>query len=117
MTAALASGDPDGVVRAADDGAKHDAEHNGGKRLNDYALRKVALYAKRGDFDAVEREFDAMLDRAPDDGNLYVKAAETMLSAKQGPRAAKYAERGMAKGNRDLAAACRELLEAAKRYA
>ncbi len=116
MTAALASGDPDGVVRAADDGAKHDAEHNGGKRLNDYALRKVALYAKRGDFDAVEREFDAMLDRAPDDGNLYVKAAETMLSAKQGARAAKYAERGMAKGNRDLAAACRELLEAAKRY-
>ncbi len=117
MTAALASGDPDGVVRAADDGARHDAEHNGGKRLNDYALRKVALYAKRGDFDAVEREFDAMLDRAPDDGNLYVKAAETMLSAKQGARAAKYAERGMAKGNRDLAAACRELLEAAKRYA
>lgn len=117
MTAALASGDPDGVVRAADDGAKHDAEHNDGKRLNDYALRKVALYAKRGDFDAVDREFDAMLDRNPDDGNLYVKAAETMLSAKQGARAAKYAERGMAKGNRDLAAACRELLEAAKRYA
>ncbi len=116
MTAALASGDADGVVRVADDGARYDAEQNGGKRQNDYALRKVALYSKRGDFDAVEREFDAMLDRAPNDGNLYVKAAETMLGAKQGARAAKYAERGMAKGNRDLAAACRELLDAAKRF-
>jgi tetratricopeptide (TPR) repeat protein len=116
MTAALASGDADGVVRVAEDGAKHDAEHNGGKRLNDYSLRKVALFAKRNDFDNVEREFDAMIDRSPNDGNLYVKAAETMLSAKQGARAAKFAERGMAKGNRDLSAACKELLEAAKRY-
>ena len=39
-----------------------------------------------------------------------------MLGAKQGARAAKFAERGMSKGNRDLQAACKELLEAAKRY-
>lgn len=116
MTAALASGDTDGVFRVADDAAKHDTEFNGGKRVNDYALRKVALLVKKSDFDGAEREFDAMLDRSPNDGNLYVKAAETMLSAKQGARAAKFAERGMAKGNRDLQAACKELLEAAKRY-
>lgn len=116
MTAALASGDIDGVFRIAEDGAKHDSEHNAGKRLNDYSLRKAAIMLKRSDFDGAEREFDAMLDRSPNDGNIYVKAAEAMLGAKQGARAAKYADRGMQLGNRDLQAACRELLEAAKRY-
>lgn len=116
MTAALAGGDADSVFRIADEGAKYDSEYNSGKRLNDYGLRKVALLMKRSDFDGAEREFDALLDRSPNDGNLYVKAAEAMLGAKQGARAAKFAERGMSKGNRDLQAACKELLEAAIRY-
>jgi tetratricopeptide (TPR) repeat protein len=116
MTAALASGDIPEVLRIADEGSRVDSEFNSGRRFNDYALRKVAISLKRGDFDGVEREFDAMLERSPNDGNLYVKAAETLLGAKQGSRAARYAERGIARGNRDLAAACKDLLEAAKRY-
>jgi tetratricopeptide (TPR) repeat protein len=121
MTAALASGDTAEVLRVADDGSRYDAANNDGRRFNDYALRKVAVLAKKGDFDAVEAEYNAILDRTPADGNMYVKAAETMLGAKQGKRAATFAERGLAKGreqgNRDLQAACNELLDAAKRYA
>ncbi len=117
MTAALASGDLDSVFNIADDGARYDAESNHGKRLNDYSLRKIALLIKKSDFDRVEQEFDQMIGRNPSDGNVYVKAAETFLSAKQGARAKKYAEKGMSIGNRDLSAACKELLAAAERYA
>lgn len=121
MTAALSSGDTAEVIRVANQGSQFDREHNDGKRYNDYALRKVAILSKKGDFDAVEQEFNAVLERSPNDGNLYVKAAETFLGAKQGARAKAFAERGLAKGkeqgNRDLQAACSELLDAAKRYA
>ncbi|QEL18929.1 SEC-C domain-containing protein [Limnoglobus roseus] len=120
MTAALSSGDTGEVVRVANEGSQYDSEHNAGKRFNDYALRKIAVLAKKGEYEAVEQEYNTILDRTPNDGNLYVKAAETFLGAKQGSRAKGFAERGLAKGkeqgNRDLQAACGELLDAAKRY-
>jgi tetratricopeptide (TPR) repeat protein len=120
MTGAQSEGHTADALRYADEGAKYDTEHNAGKRANEYGLRKAALYAKTGNADAAAAEFDAILDRNPDEGNLYVKAAEAMLGAKRGDKAAYFAEKGLAKaranGNRDLEGACRELADAAKRY-
>lgn len=120
MTGAQSEGNTAEAVKYADAGAAYDAEHNGGKRANEYGLRKAALYAKTGDADAAAAAFDAVIDRNPDEGNYYVKAAETMLGVRRGDKAAHFAEKGLAKarslGNRDLEAACLELAEAAKRY-
>lgn len=121
MTGAMSEGNPAEAVSAADQGAAFDAEHNSGKRANDYSLRKAAVHLKVGNPDAAAKEFDAVLERSPDDGNLYVKAAEAMLGAKQGAKAMAFAEKGVAAakrfGAKDLEGACRELAEAARRYA
>src|SRR5205814_5657495 len=120
MTGAQSEGNAAEALRLADEGARHDAEHNAGKRANDYALRKAALLLKSGDADAAAAEFEAVIGRSPGEGNYYVKAAEAMLGAKRGDKAAYFAEKGLAQaqasGNRDLEAACRELADAAKRY-
>jgi hypothetical protein len=120
MTGAQSEGDLPAALAHADAGAKYDAEHNAGRRANEYGLRKAALYTKKGDLDAAAAEFDAVIDRNPDEGNFYVKAAEAMLGARRGDKAGYFAEKGLAKarssGNRDLEGACRELAEAAKRY-
>ena len=121
MTGAVSEGKTDEAVRLAEEGAKYDADHNAGRRATEYGTRKAALFTKKGDTEAAAREFDALLERTPDEGNLYVKAAEAMLGAKNGAKAAYFAEKGLAKarslGSRDLEGACRELIEAAKRYA
>ena len=53
------------------------------------------------------------------EAKFYIGATETMLSAKRGDDALRFAEAGLAKarstGNRDLEGACLELSEAAKR--
>jgi hypothetical protein len=120
MTGAQSEGHTADALRYADEGAKYDGEYNAGKRANEYGLRKAALYTKTGNTDAAAAEFDAILDRHPDEGNFYVKAAEAMLGAKRGDKAAYFAEKGLAKaranGNRDLEGACRELADAARRY-
>jgi predicted Zn-dependent protease len=94
--------------------------NNGGKRGSEYGLRKAAVLLKAGKTDAAGSAFDAVIAANPADANLYVKAAEAMLSGKQGKKAAEFAERGLAvareAGNRDLAGACEELLAAGKKY-
>ena len=120
MTGALAEGNATEAIRIADAGTTYDAAHNEGKRANEFGMRLATLYLKTQQPDAAAKEFDAAIERNPDDGNLFVKAAEAMLSAKNGTLASRFAERGMAKakasGNRDLQGACGELLDAAKRY-
>ena len=81
---------------------------------------EVVFLQLYGDADGAAAAFDAVIERNPGEGNLYVKAAEAMLGAKRGDKAAYFAEKGLAQarssGNRDLEGACRELADAAKRY-
>ena len=120
MTAAVAEGHSAAAVQLARDGAAYDSTNNAGKRATEYGLRAAAVLLKSGDATAAASEFESLIARTPEDGNLYVKAAEAMLGAKQGQRAVAFAEQGLAKakefGSRDLEGACRELLNAAKRY-
>jgi tetratricopeptide (TPR) repeat protein len=119
MTGAVALGKPDEALKALKDGRVWDDAHNHGTRANEYGLRTAALLAKLGRHDESVEAFDEVIARNASDGNLYVKAAETMLSAKSGAKARYFAEKGLAKaksmGNRDLQGACEELLAAAKK--
>lgn len=119
MTGAVVLGQPDAAIKALADGRAWDAAHNSGQRANEYGLRSAALYAKLGRVDESVEEFDAVIDRNPNEGNLYVKAAETMLSIKNGAKARYFAEKGIARakttGQRDLQEACEDLLAAAKK--
>ena len=119
IAGATADGDPAAALKAADEGAKYDAEHNAGKRANEYGIQKAKLLARKGDHDAAAKEFDDLIARNPDEPKFYVTATEAMLSAKQGAKALHFAEQGLAKarssGNRDLQGACLELAEAARR--
>lgn len=116
---AIAEGDSAAALTLAEGGQAYDAEHNGGKRANEFGVRKAQLLAKTGNIDGAAAEFDALIDRNPDEPRFLVTAAEAMLSARQGPKALAFAERGLEKaresGNRDLEGACLELGEAAKR--
>lgn len=119
ITAAIAEGNAAEALKHAKDGATYDAAHNGGKRANEFAIRKAQLFAKTGDPESAVKEFDDLIARHPDEGKFYVTATESMLSARQGAKALAFAERGLAlarsSGNRDLEGACLELSAAAKR--
>jgi len=116
---ATADNDHEAALTLAEGGAEYDAAHNDGKRANEFGVRKAQLLAKTGKIDAAVAEFDALIDRTPDEPRFIVTAAETLLSARQGPQALRFAERGLEKaresGNRDLEGACLELSEAAKK--
>lgn len=119
MTGAVVLGKSDEALKALAEGTAWDASHNGAQRANEYGLRTAALHAKLGNVNDSVEAFDAVIDRNASEGNLYVKAAETMLSIKNGAKARYFAEKGIAKaknlGNRDLQGACEELLAAAKK--
>jgi hypothetical protein len=119
ISAAGSEGNHKDALAAVEGGLAYDAEHNGGKRANEFGLRAAQLQAKAGNPDAAAAAFDKLVERNPDEGRFYIAAVETMLSAKQGAKALAFAERGLEAaartGNRDLEGACRELSEAAKR--
>ncbi len=119
ISAATGEGNHKDALAAAEGGLAYDAEHNGGKRANEFGLRAAQLQAKTGNPDAAAAAFDKLIERNPDEGKFYITAVETMLSAKQGAKALAFAERGLETasrtGNRDLEGACRELSEAAKK--
>jgi len=119
IAAANADGDPAAALRHATAGAEYDAANNGGKRANEFGLQKARLLAKSGQGDGAVKEFMELIARNPDEPKFYIGATETMLSAKRGADALRFAEAGLAKarslGNRDLEGACLELSEAAKR--
>ena len=112
IAGAIAESDLATALKYATEGAAYDAAHNQGKRANEYAVRS-------GHPDAAEKSFDDLIARHPDEPKFYITATESMLSVKQGNRALKFAELGLAKakslGNRDLEAACHELADAARK--
>ena len=119
IAAANADGDSTAALQHAGAGAEYDAASNGGKRANEFGLQKARLLAKSGQPDSAVKEFMELIARNPDEAKFYISATETMLSAKRGSDALRFAEAGLAKakssGNRDLEGACLELSEAAKR--
>lgn len=109
----------DAALNQVNDGEKDDCEHNEGRRRNDYELRRGQVLAKQGKFDESQDVFDRLIARVPGEMKVRVTAAESLLSAKQGARALKFAEAGLAEArkqnNRDFEGAFLELLDAAKR--
>ena len=119
ISSAISDGKQADALAHTKDGMAYDKAHNGGKRANEFGVRAAQLLAKTGDIDGSVAAFNDLLTRNPDEPKYYVTAIETMLSAKQGPRATMFADRGLEKakatGNRDLEGACKELGEAASR--
>ena len=119
ITGAVAEGDTARAARLAEEGAAYDAEHNAGKRANEYGLRKAQLYVKLKDKDKAVAEFEGLIARNPDEGRYCTTAAEEMLRLKDGAKAAYFAGKGLelarSIGNRDLEGHCLELQAAAKR--
>ena len=119
IAGAIAESDLATALKYATEGAAYDAAHNHGKRANEYAIRSGQLQARSGHPDAAEKSFDELIARHPDEPKFYITATESMLSTKQGSRALKFAELGLAKakslGNRDLEGACHELADAARK--
>ena len=116
---ALGTSDMTAALDEVNAGEQDDCHHNEGRRRNDYELRRAQVHAKRGEHDQAAEVFDRLIARVPSELKYRVSAAESMLSARQGGRAQRYAEAGLAEArkqqNRDLEGHFLELVEAAKR--
>jgi tetratricopeptide (TPR) repeat protein len=119
VTGAVAEADYPAAIQFVEMGAAYDAEHNSGKRANEFGLRKAQLLAKAKNYAAAEQAFNELIERTPDEPKFYIAAIEAMLSGQQKAAALAFAEKGKSKanilGNRDLAGAIQELSEAANR--
>jgi tetratricopeptide (TPR) repeat protein len=85
----------DAALNDVNDGEKADCEHNEGRRRNDYELLRGRVLAKRGELDAAEDVFDRLIARVPAELRYRGTAAEAMLSAKDKPRALRFAQEGL----------------------
>ncbi len=107
------------AIAVTETGLAYDAEHNDGKRANDYDSRRAQLLLKSGDINKATQVFTELIERNPNDARWSITAIEAMLGAKQAAKAMAFVERGLVlaktTGNRDLEAACKELAEAVKR--
>ncbi|HMC64585.1 MAG TPA: hypothetical protein VKI65_06575, partial [Gemmataceae bacterium] len=116
---ALNEGDADSALDYLDEGEKRDCEENEGRRRNDYELRRGQIHARRGEVEAAQELFERLITRAPADLRYPGTAAEALLSARQGNRALRFAEQGLAKAreqsNRDSEEYYLELVAAAKK--
>jgi tetratricopeptide (TPR) repeat protein len=116
---ALAEGSTAAALEHLAAAAKADAEQNEGRRQNDYDLRRGQIHAKRGELDAAQEAFDRLIERAPGELRYRSGAAEAMLSARQGARALRFAEEGLAKArqqnSRDSEEHFLELVSAARK--
>jgi predicted Zn-dependent protease len=116
---ALGQNDTTGALDYVNEGEKQDCEHNGGRRRNDYELRRGQLLAKRGDTEPARDVFQRLLERTPGELKVAGTAAEAMLGLKRGALAKQFAEHGLAQAraqnNRDSEGYFLELVEAAKK--
>jgi predicted Zn-dependent protease len=116
---ALQEGKSDTALDFINEGEKVDSAHNEGRRYNDYELRRAQVHVKRGEADAALGVFDRLIQGAPGELRYRGSAAEAMLSLRQGAKALKYAEEGLAEArkqnNRDLEQYFQELAGAARK--
>jgi tetratricopeptide (TPR) repeat protein len=116
---ALASGNTDEALDTINEGEKADCEQNEGRRRNDFELRRAKVHAKRGEADQANDVFERLIQREPTDLKARSAAAEAMLSLRQGKRALRFAEEGLAQArkqnDRDSEGNLMELVTAAKK--
>ena len=117
---ALKEGAGDEALDRVNEGERVDCEHNGGKRRNDYELRRAQVHARRGEVDAAQDVFQRLIERTPANFRIRGQAAEAMLTLKQPARALKFAEEGLTAArqanDRDSEQYLMELVSAAKRH-
>jgi tetratricopeptide (TPR) repeat protein len=115
----LAEGDSGRALAVLEEGARADREQNEGRRGNEYDLKRGQVLAKRGEADAAQAAFEQLIARATGELKYLGSATEAMLSARQGARALKFAEQGLAQArqqnNRDMEQYFQELSAAAKK--
>jgi tetratricopeptide (TPR) repeat protein len=116
---ALKNGDKDAALDYVNEGEKADCEHNEGRRRNEYELRRGQVHVKRGEVEAAADVFQRLIERAPNNFRYRGSAAEAMLSLRQGERALRFAEEGVAAArqanDRDSEQYLLELAAAAKK--
>jgi tetratricopeptide (TPR) repeat protein len=116
---ALAAGQTDEALDTLNEGEKADCEQNEGRRRNDYELRRGKVHARRGEADAAHDVFDRLIQRDPTNMKTRTAAAEAMLTLRQGPRALRFAEEGLAQArkqnDRDSEGHLTELAAAARK--
>ena len=95
---ALKNNQLDAALDFVNEGERVDCEQNEGHRRNDYELRRGQVHVKRGEADAAHDVFQRLIERVPDELKYRGSAAEAMLTLKQGARALKFAEDGLAIG-------------------
>src|SRR5690606_23828070 len=92
---ALADGRQDEALDLVNEGMRVDCEHNGGKRRNDYELRRGQIHVKRGEADAAAEVFRNLIERDPATLRYRTSAVEGLLAIKQPARALEFAEAGL----------------------
>jgi tetratricopeptide (TPR) repeat protein len=116
---ALAAGNTDEALDTLNEGEKADCEQNQGHRRDDYELRRAKVHARRGEADQANDVFERLIQRDPTNLKTRSAAAEAMLSLRQGKRALRFAEEGLAQArkqnDRDSEGHLMELVAAAKK--
>jgi hypothetical protein len=116
---ALQEGKTDAALDYVNEGERVDCEHNEGRRRNDYELRRGQVHVKRGEADQAQDVFQRLIERVPSNLRYRGTAAEAMLSLRQGARALRFAEEGLAaarqQNDRDSEQYLQELVNAAKK--
>lgn len=114
---ALSEGNTEAALRYLQEGEQADAQHNEGKRQNEYVLRRGQVLAKKGDIEEAQGVFEGLINRAPAEPRYRGSAAEAMLSARQPDRALRFAQDGLAlarkQNDRDSEEYFKELVSAA----
>src|SRR5262249_29003424 len=116
---ALTASNTDVAMNYVNEGERIDREANEGRRRNDYEQRRAQVHAKRGEADQASEAFERLIEWAPSELKYRGSAAEAMLGMRQGARALRFAEGGLARArqqnDRDSEQYFLELVEAAKR--
>jgi tetratricopeptide (TPR) repeat protein len=119
MDRAVAEGNTDLAMDYVNEGERVDCEQNQGRRTADFEVRRARLHAKRGEADLAHEVFERLLQRDPSNQKTRAAATEAMLSLRQGARALKFAEEGLARArqqnDRDSEQHFEELAAAAKK--
>jgi tetratricopeptide (TPR) repeat protein len=98
---ALTAGNTDEALTLVHEGERDDSEHNAGRRQLDFELRRAQVHVKRRETDQAYDTYERLLQREPANQKARASAVEAMLSLRQGARAVKLAEEGLARARQE----------------